>query len=203
MTKKLKTNLAGTTVETFIAKSEIYLKALQKDIFKEIHSQVNGVFPKLEKMKELQAQAQDGSHRAVALRNELRKEVNRDMTRLCDWVNIHAHHNEKMITESAFEGCKPRTAATIPSGIKKLVVYRTTESGRAQICWKGNGSKFYRTQMTVDPTSTETWKDVATVTSNKCELQNLPVGKFCYFRVQGVNSAGAGEFSDVYIYMAS
>jgi hypothetical protein len=202
MPNKVKTNLAGTTIETFIMKTETYLKSLQKPMFGNIYPAVADVMIKVSQLKTLQDQVIEGSHKAVVLRNALRKEVNADMSRMCEWVNIYAHGDSTILNECSFEVCKPRTAAPIPGGIKKLIVYKASESGKAQIAWKGNGSKFYRTQMTVDPTSNESWKDVATVTSNRCELAGLPVGRFCYFRVQGVNASGAGEFSDVYVYMA-
>lgn len=203
MTKRVKTNLAGTTVEEFIHKCETYLLSLRREIFSPIHHKAMETAPKLERMKELQLQVLEGSHKAVILRNELRKEITREMAVLCDWVNVHAHDNERFMMESSFERVKPRSAATAPAGIRKLAVLRADKSGKAQVMWKGNGSKFYRAQMTVNPQSETDWKDVATVTSTKCELENLPVGTFCYFRVQGVNSAGPGEFSEIFMYMAS
>ncbi len=203
MTKRVKTNLAGTTVESFVGKCDNYLLALKKDIFSSLHVKVSELEEKLVRMKALQFQVLEGSHKAVVLRNDMRKEITKDMSRLCDWINIHYHDNENYLYECSFEMVKPRTAAITPSGIKKLTVYRASESGKAQIIWKGNGSKFYRAQMTVSPPGEQQWKDVAMVTSNRCELENLPVGTFCYFRVQGVNSAGPGEFSEIFAYMAS
>jgi len=203
MTKRVKTNLAGTTVESFISKCEKYVRALKKDIFSPLHDKVNELERKILSMKNFQLQVLEGSHKAVLLRNEIRKEITRDVSRLCDWINIQAHENEGYLRECSFELVKSRTAANTPAGIKKLKVYRAKESGKAQIIWQGNGSKFYRAQMTVNAPAESQWKDVAMVTSTRCVLENLPVGTFCYFRVQGVNSAGPGEFSEICTYMAS
>jgi hypothetical protein len=202
MTKRVKTNLAGTTVEIFINKCEKYLLSLKKELFSVLQDKVTGLEQKIARMKELQMQVIEGSHKAVVMRNELRKDITREVSRLCDWINVHAHDNEAYVQECAFEKVKPRTSATAPAGIRKLAVYRSSQSGKAEMKWKGNGAKFYRAQMTVNPES-EHWKDVASVTSTRCEVENLPVGTFCYFRVQGVNSAGPGAFSEVYVYMAS
>jgi hypothetical protein len=202
-TKRVKTNLAGTTIEEFIHKCETYLLSLRKEVFSPIHQKAMDTTPKLERIKELQLQVLEGSHKAVMLRNELRKEITREMAVLCDWVNVHAHDDERLILECSFERVKPRSAATAPAGIRKLAVLRAEKTGKAQVIWKGNGSKFYRAQMTINPHLDSDWKDVATVTSTRCELDNLPVGTFCYFRVQGVNAAGPGEFSEVFMYMAS
>jgi hypothetical protein len=203
MTGKVKTNLNGTTVERFIHLVGIYLDSLNKPVFRPIEEDVKRVSLKLIEMRELQVQVKEGSHKAVVLRNAIRKSINADMSRLCEWINIMAHGDKKILMQCAFEPVKPRTAAPIPTEVSRLNVIRTEERGKAIVTWKGNGSKFYRTQMTLNPNEKESWKDVATVATNKCELENLPVGMFCYFRVQGVNSAGAGEYSNITMYMAS
>ncbi len=203
MAGKVKTNLNGTSIEKFIMMSEAYIKSLMKPVFEDVTPTIVDISPKLEKLKSLQAEVKEGSHKAVAMRNILRKEINSDLRRMCEWVNIHAHGNIEMLNQCAFEKVKARSASPIPAGIRKLMVYRSNETGKALVSWKGNGAKFYRTQMTVNPNIPDEWKDVATVTSNRCELAGLPVGMFCYFRVQGVNATGAGEYSEVYMYMAS
>ncbi len=203
MAGKVKTNLNGTSIEKFITMSEAYIKSLVKPVFEHVKPAVDEVSPKLIRLKSLQADVKEGSHKAVVMRNLLRSEINSDLRRMCEWVNIHAHGNIEMLNQCAFEKVKARSASPIPAGINKLIVYRASETGKALISWKGNGSKFYRTQMTVNPNQPNEWKEVATVTSNRCELAGLPVGMFCYFRVQGVNASGAGDFSEVYMYMAS
>lgn len=203
MTGKVKTNLNGTTVERFISMVELYLDSLDKPVFHQIKPDVASVRLKLNEMKALQEKVKEGSHKAVALRNAVRKSINADMSRMCEWVNILAHGNKEILSQCAFEPVKARSAAPVPAGIRKLVVHRSEERGKATVAWKGNGSKFYRAQMTLNPNEENGWKDIATVTSNKCDLNGLPVGMFCYFRVQGVNSSGAGDFSEIIMYMAS
>ena len=203
MQNRVKTNLNGTSIEKFLAMTEAYSKSLSNELFHNIVPGVASVLPKIESLKTLQAAVKEGNHKAVMQRNDLRKEITSDMSRMCEWVNIYSHGDKKILDQCGFEPCKQRSAAPLPQSIKKLVVHRSTEAGKALIVWKGNGSKFYRTQMTIDPTQNETWKDVATVTSNRFEMSGLPVGRFCYFRVQGVNATGAGDYSDVYVYMAS
>ncbi|MBL0315784.1 MAG: fibronectin type III domain-containing protein [Flavobacteriales bacterium] len=203
MTGKVKTNLNGTTVEQFMSMVEMYLDSLEKPVFSQIIPDIQSVREKLKEMKSLQDKVKEGSHKAVHLRNTVRKSINADMSRMCEWVNILAHGNIEILSQCAFERVKSRSASPVPPGIRKLIVHRSEERGKATVAWKGNGSKFYRAQMTLNPNEHSSWKDIATVTSNRCDLDGLPVGMFCYFRVQGVNATGAGEFSDICMYMAS
>jgi len=155
-------------------------------------------------LEELKSAFKGGMRNLKSLRDATLKSFIYKMTILSNHVTTVAQGDVEKLTSSGFEFYKTPTPATEPPKIHRISAANSPLSGVARVWWSGfMGKKFYRLQTTTTPSVEASWKQVDVLTAVNCEVHDLEVGKFAYFRVCAVNAAGDGPWSHAAKVMVS
>lgn len=196
---QVKAGLARLSIAQIVIVSRIPLAKLNGNPnFPNLPFPIHELAGELSSLAELESNFRGGSRFIKPQRDAVRKSFIRKVTLTSKYVNAASNGDLDKLMSSGFELHKTRTPATTPTEIHKISCINIPTDGAARVMWSGVRSRsYYIVQTTSTPSVESSWRRLEPCTTIHCEVYDLVVGKFAYFRVCAVNKAGHGPWSDV------
>jgi len=195
--QKVKTGLNGLNNTQFSLRVKAIESKLSNAAFKGLTPVCSVVKAKINEFDALEQQITAGMRSFIPQRNAMRKDINAQVVRQCDWINSFAGGDLSILEMSGFELTKKRQPLPLPGKVGKITLTQSNTAGEVFVNFKGiPGCKFHKVQMCTDLSSEANWQDVALPSRHACVVNGLTIARYTYFRVCAVNTAGEGQWSD-------
>ena len=91
----------------------------------------------------------------------------------------------------------PATPQTVPTQVLNLAVSNSDNEGELDAQWDPvRSAKTYQVQISPDPITTTSWRDVTPSSVSKTVIEGLTSGTRIWVRVRAINKKGQGPWSD-------
>ena len=171
--------------------------------FPTLATQVTGLGSATDTLESAMTAARSGDHEAIGNKQIAEEDVVDRMSKLCDSINgIAAGNKAVLLTCGLPLRRENQPIGELPPPVK-LISHLTTTTGRAALAWDGpEGARLYNVYISESP-SPYTWELVSATTKQRFNVDNLTPGKFYYFSVTAVGTAGESSKSEAAEVMAA
>ncbi len=203
--KKAKSGMSGLNASETIVRARYTLSRMAGNpLFPNPPYPISEIDADVTELASFNQQVVAGNHTVTPLRDNSLVKVHQKMEILVGYVNGEAKGDINTLESSGFELRKTPTPATVPAMVSKATCENTAESSTVRSRWTGvKGRNHYIVAQTYTPQDESSWVVVERPTKTHCLIYGLEVGKFSYFRVCAINSAGQGRWSDATKLMVS